>query len=261
MVEFERSITAAEVRSYYLNLTSDSGKRFGELFPEHRTKFVVIDGKGRATAAQKHNDNQFWGMLKNWFIDNDVQPGDRVSIKFDPDERRDGQNVVHLILEAASALRPKVQEEEAVPTAYPEATEIPISLEKQLEDFVASNLSLIEPGLVLFVDEDNRQGKQYPTDVGVIDLLCRRSDGSLLVIELKRGKSSDVVVGQISRYIGWVKVHMAKGAAISGLILTHDKDESLKYAVLAHASLALKYFRLRLELVSEEQLKQDDVAF
>lgn len=149
MVEFERSITAAEVRSYHLNLTSDSGKRFGELFPEHRTKFVVIDGKGRATAAQEHNDNQFWGMLKNWFIDNDVQPGDRVSIKFDPDERRDGQNVVRLILEAASALRPKVQEEEAV----------------------------------------------------------------------------------------------------------------LKYAILAHASLVLKYFRLRLEPVSEEQLQQDDVAF
>ena len=260
MVEFERSITVAEVRSYYLNLTSDHGRRFGAEFPEHRTKFVVIDGKGRATSTQKHNDNQLWGMLKNWFIDNDIHPGDRVKVRFDPDERKDGQRVVYLIPETTNVPRPPNPEEEIVPSPYPEATEIPIGLEKQLEDFVASNLSLVEAGLVLYVDEDNRQGKQYPTDVGVIDLLCRRPDGSLLVIELKRGKSSDAVVGQISRYIGWVKVHMAKGAAVSGLILTHDKDESLKYAVFAHSSLVLKYFRLRLELVSEDQLQQGDNA-
>ena len=179
MIEFERSITAAEVRSYYLNLTSEHGRRFGAEFPEHRTRFVVIDGKGRASFSQKHNDNQFWGTLRNWFIDNDIHSGDRVKVKFDPDERRDDQHVVYLIPETTNSLRPLIPVEDSVPSPYQEqeATEIPLGLEKQLEDFVASNLSLVEPGLILYLDEDNRQGRQYPTDVGVIDLLCRRPDG------------------------------------------------------------------------------------
>ena len=253
MVEFERTITASEVRSFYLNLTSDIGRRFGDEFPEHRTKFVVVDSKGRLTSAQKHNDNQLWGMLKNWFVDNEIQAGTRVSVRYDSAERKDGQYVIHLIPESSTQL-PADLEMKTVTDTYALAAEIPISLEKQLEDFLASNLTLIEPGLTLFVDDDNRPGKQYPTDVGVIDLLCRRADGSLMVVELKRGKSSDVVVGKISRYIGWVKSRMAKGTEVSGLILTYSKDESLMYAVFAHPNLTLRHFRLKLEFVSEDQL-------
>jgi hypothetical protein len=74
------------------------------------------------------------------------------------------------------------------------------------------------------------------------------------VIELKRSRVSDVVVGQISRYIGWVKKHIAGESEVCGLILCHDRDDALKYAVYAHPSLSLRYFRLRLELVNEEQL-------
>ena len=89
MVEFERTITASEVRSFYLNLTSDIGRRFGDEFPEHRTKFVVVDSKGRLTSAQKHNDNQLWGMLKNWFVDNEIQAGTRRNGDHLPGQLRD----------------------------------------------------------------------------------------------------------------------------------------------------------------------------
>jgi len=262
VIEFQRTVTEAEVRSCYLNLTDDAGNRFGQQFPLHRTKLAVIDGSGRATYAHKHHGNQLWGTLRNWFEQNNISPGTRITVRFDPDERREGLQVIHLIPESfesratSDAMPTPVAQPEAPagrPTPGEAATEIPLSLERQLEDFLASNLDLIESGLSLYTDDEGRTGKQYPTDVGVIDLLCRRANGDLLVVELKRSRSSDAVVGQVSRYIGWVKRHVATDEAVTGLILTHDSDEPLEYAVLGHPLLSLHHFRLRLELVPEPQ--------
>lgn len=254
MIEFERTIGSSEANSWYLNLSDGHGRPFGpDLDLAHRTKIAVRDGSGRVTFAQKHHANQLWGMLKNWFIDNAVVAGTRVRVRFDPDERHDGLPVINLVPEGlVSAPEPELAPPAADASRY--ASEIPISLERQLEDFLAANPGLIEPGLVMYQDEDGRPGKQYPTDVGVIDLLCRRKTGQLLVVELKRSKVSDVVVGQISRYIGWVKKHIASDADVAGLILCHERDDALKYAVYAHPNLSVRYFKLRLELVSEDEM-------
>jgi hypothetical protein len=256
MIEFERTIGASEVNYTYLNLSDDRGRSFGPDFDlEHRARVAIRDSLGRITTAQKHHANQLWGTLYNWFTDNDVQPGARVRVRFDPGERHNGLPVIHLLREADVGVPPPsspAPEAAVVAPAY--ASEIPVRLERQLEDFLAANPGLIEPGLLLFRDEDGRPGQQYPTDVGVIDLLCRRPSGELLVIELKRSRISDVVVGQVSRYIGWVKKHLAEGAQVSGLILCHERDEGLKYAVFAYPNLGLKYFKIRLELVAEEEL-------
>lgn len=254
MIEFERTVGSSEANSRYLNLSDDRGRSYGpELGLPHRTRIAIRDGRGRVTYAQKHHANQLWGMLKNWFIDNDVSAGTRVLVRFDPHETHDGAPVLHLETEGHPSALPA--ELESRPEAVQQyASEIPIQLERQLEEFLAANPELIEPGLTMYRDEDGRLGQQYPTDVGVIDLLCRRQNGQLLVIELKRSRMSDVVVGQISRYIGWVKKHIARDSEVCGLILCHDRDDALKYAVYAHPSLSLRYFRLRLELVSEEQL-------
>jgi RecB family endonuclease NucS len=43
-----------------------------------------------------------------------------------------------------------------------------------------------------------------------IDILAVSKDGTcLLVVELKRGRASDVVVGQALRYIGYVQDELA----------------------------------------------------
>jgi len=64
--------------------------------------------------------------------------------------------------------------------------ELPLSLERQLEDFLAGNLGMLEDGLKIFRDEEKREGRQYPTDVGEIDLLCSRRTMKYLLFELKR---------------------------------------------------------------------------
>ena len=55
----------------------------------------------------------------------------------------------------------------------------------------------------------------------------------MVVVELKRRKSSDSVVGQTLRYIGWVDEHLADGRSVSGIIITHEYDDHLRYAVAA----------------------------
>ena len=256
MVEFQKLISQSELKATYLNMTDDRGKSHGaELDLKHRQKLVIVDCQGRKTSAQVHHDNQIWGTIYNWFADNGIKAGDRIKVRYDPIERHDELPVLHLEL---------IQVAQPVPLSPPfpehgegDSTEgplIPISLEKQLEDFLAANPTLIETGLSMYSDEDGRPGRQYPTDVGVIDLLCQRADGTLLVVELKRGRVSDEVVGQVSRYIGWVKAHLARDRSVAGLILTPEPDEDLKYAVQANPYLALRYFRIRLELVEEADL-------
>ncbi|MCD6492601.1 MAG: DUF1016 family protein [Archaeoglobaceae archaeon] len=249
-VEFVRRIGKAEISTKHLNLTDINGKTYGMHFPPHKTKFIVVDQGGRQFEAQKHHTNQIWGNLRKWYEANNIKEGDLIKVKFDPNERINNQYVLHLeIIE-----KPQISVEEREEKC---AAEIPLEFEKQLEDFIEANLKLIEPGLQLYVDDSGNKGRQYPTDVGNIDLLCVRPNGDFVIIELKRGKTSDKVVGQISRYVGWVKQNLAGNRNVYGIIITHDFDDKLKYAVMANDKLSIKYYRIKLEFVSEKQIKEE----
>ena len=110
-------------------------------------------------------------------------------------------------------------------------------MEKYLEEFIEENFDKIDFGakLELYQDEENT-GRQYPTPVGNIDLLAMdRNKKEFVVIELKKGRSSDVVVGQILRYMGWVKEHLAVDDYdqydVRGIIISKEKDDRLEYAL------------------------------
>ena len=64
------------------------------------------------------------------------------------------------------------------------------------------------------------------------------------------------MVGQISRYIGWVKENIARRETVNGIIIVHEFDEKLKYAVAAHDNLDLKYYRIQIEFISEDIAKE-----
>lgn len=67
---------------------------------------------------------------------------------------------------------------------------------------------------------------------GRLDLLAEDLDsGDLVVIEVKRGLGSDQVVGQITRYMGWVKKHLANDRKVRGTIVASAADERLVYSV------------------------------
>lgn len=99
-----------------------------------------------------------------------------------------------------------------------------LEIEKGIEDFYASRVSMLEPGLRLVPN-----GRQYSTPIGPIDLLCQASNGDYVVVEIKAAEAKDAVFGQILRYIGWV--HRDRGQApVRGIILASGFPEAARYS-------------------------------
>lgn len=98
--------------------------------------------------------------------------------------------------------------------------------EKWIEDSFVENLSMIEPGLTL-----EPGGRQYITEIGRIDLLCRGADGAVVVVEIKAGEAEDGVFGQILRYVGWASRNYEGGSeSVRGIILAGSFSEKALYS-------------------------------
>jgi RecB family endonuclease NucS len=100
---------------------------------------------------------------------------------------------------------------------------------------VVQYLDEIEPGLTL-VDQ------QLATPAGRLDLLCKDATGTYVVVEIKGDQGTDRIVGQILRYMGWVKE--SKGAGVRGIIVVQSRDPSLSYAIQATINIQIKEFRV-----------------
>jgi hypothetical protein len=127
------------------------------------------------------------------------------------------------------------------------------AMEMHLEEFIYKNWSKISWGSKLSLyKNDERDGRQFPAGTWSIDLLAEdKTNHDLVVIELKKGKASDVVVGQLSRYIGWVKENMAlKNQGVRGIIIAHEVDDSLKYAVKGIPNVEIKTYKVDFQLSS-----------
>jgi restriction system protein len=108
------------------------------------------------------------------------------------------------------------------------------AMEKHLEDFLVKNWAHTQFAKEFQVFEDNGiSGQQYPTDSGPIDILAISKDKkTILVIELKRGRASDVVVGQLLRYMGFIKDELAeKNQDVKGVIIALEEDARLHHAL------------------------------
>lgn len=107
-------------------------------------------------------------------------------------------------------------------------------LEKQLETFLVDNWKSTELGQQydIYTDEDGAQvGQQFKTDTGPLDILAISKDKKeLLVVELKRGRVSDVVVGQILRYMGYVQ-EIAPNQTVKGAIIALEDDLRIRRAL------------------------------
>ncbi|MEP6574577.1 MAG: endonuclease NucS domain-containing protein, partial [Gemmatimonadota bacterium] len=108
-------------------------------------------------------------------------------------------------------------------------------LERHLHQFIRDNwqqTSLGEQWKLYEEDADPEAGYEYPCGaIGRIDLLARhRSDGRWLVVELKRNFTGDQALGQVLRYMGWVKRHLAGvHEKVEGLLIAREADAALSY--------------------------------
>ncbi len=125
------------------------------------------------------------------------------------------------------------------------------SLESHLRDFLARNLGTINvhsSRLRLYSDGSGRTGVEFPTDVGPIDILAVDESGNLFVFELKLSRGPDRAMGQLARYMGWVKKTLAGQKEVFGIIVAKNMDEKLRYASLAVPNVKLWEYEVKFQL-------------
>ena len=127
------------------------------------------------------------------------------------------------------------------------------ALEKHLEDFLVQNWAQTDlgKGYDIFAEDGELVGKQYPTDTGPMDILAIKKDKSeLLVVELKKGRASDVVVGQVLRYMGFAMQDLAEpGQSVRGVIIALEDDKKLRRALAVTPTVDFYRYQISFKLL------------
>ena len=122
-----------------------------------------------------------------------------------------------------------------------------VTLEQYLEDLLAEQWDTLPWADQLeYIDRQVVCGT-----LGRIDILARnRTGGEYVVIELKRDQGDDEVVGQVSRYMGWIKQRRAdqEGVGVRGIIVAHKATSRLRSAVLPHPNISLYVYQFSVAL-------------
>ena len=128
------------------------------------------------------------------------------------------------------------------------------ALEKHLEDFLVANWNQTPLGKKYDIYEDEENfGQQFPTDTGPIDILAISKDKKeVLVVELKKGRASDSVVGQIQRYMGYVTEFVAEdNQQVKGVIIALDEDQRIKFALKVAPNIEFYRYEVKFDLIKE----------
>ncbi len=127
------------------------------------------------------------------------------------------------------------------------------AMEKHLEDFLVRNWAQTELGkeFDIFEEDGLLVGQQYLTDSGPLDILAVSKDKKkLLVVELKRGRASDTVVGQILRYMGYVQEELAEPEQqVVGVIIALEDDPKMRRALTMIPSVDFFRYEIDFRLV------------
>ena len=128
------------------------------------------------------------------------------------------------------------------------------AMEKHLEAFLVANWDKTPLGKSydIYQDDGDAVGQQYMTSVGTIDILAQSKDKTkLLVVELKRGRASDVVVGQTLRYMGYVQTELADGGqTVEGAIIALEDDKKLRMALVPVPAVTFYRYEVTFTLTS-----------
>ena len=171
-------------------------------------------------------------------------------VEYDDDaETKSGIKAIKLLLSVEDA-------EHILPTSkdHP-APESSFMFERHLEDFLVTNWQHTNLGATHSIYEENGElvGRQYRTDTGPLDILALRNDGKeFLVVELKRDRASDEVVGQTLRYMGWVKKNLCTDdQEVRGCIVALSGDPKLENALHTLETIDFLRYEVSFKLIQE----------
>ena len=125
------------------------------------------------------------------------------------------------------------------------------ALERHLEDFLIHNWAQTPLGREydIYQDEEN-VGRQFPTDTGPIDILAiSKNKNEILVVELKKGRASDSVVGQIQRYMGYIAEEIAEEhQRVTGVIIALEDDLRIRRALKVAPNIDFYRYEVKFDL-------------
>ena len=139
-----------------------------------------------------------------------------------------------------------------------EPQEACFALEYQLRDFLAQNIGAVNvlgKKLKLYVDPSGRDGIEYPTAVGPMDILAIDDSGAFYIFELKRARSPDHAIGQLARYMGWTRQTIGKNTEVFGIIVAKEIGDKLRYAISAVPNVTLFEYAVEFHLKLANNLK------
>lgn len=137
----------------------------------------------------------------------------------------------------------KPPEEEQEPQGSAE-----FAYESDLRHYLAKNLLVIEPGLTLY-EEEGINGIEFPVGGRFIDILAVDANHDFVVVELKVSRGYDRVVGQLMRYLAWIRKHQAEpGQQVRGIIVAREISQDLLLACSLLGNVQLFEYELSLQL-------------
>lgn len=129
------------------------------------------------------------------------------------------------------------------------------ALETHLEEFLVKNWHHTEIGKHYDIYEVDGElvGQQYhcgTESMDIIDILAISKDRKeLLVVELKKGRASAVVVGQIQSYMGYVKEFLVeKDQTVKGVIIAHEDDVRIHRALAVTQNIDFYTYKVSFKL-------------
>ncbi|UWG49199.1 hypothetical protein AArcCO_4024 (plasmid) [Halalkaliarchaeum sp. AArc-CO] len=103
--------------------------------------------------------------------------------------------------------------------------------------------------------DDPEAGVEFSTGIGRPDiLLTHTSEPKVCVLELKKGSTSDRAVGQLLRYVGWVRGNLkdlegvSPNADVEGRLVVNEPSEKLEYAISVVPELMLYEYEMQVTL-------------
>lgn len=121
------------------------------------------------------------------------------------------------------------------------------AFERDLRNYLAKNLSLIELGLNVYQEEEF-SGIEFPVGGRFIDILAKDKNDGFVVIELKVSRGYDRVIGQLLRYMAWVQQNLAANRQVRGIIVASDVTDDLRLAASLIQNVLLFEYTIAMKL-------------
>ncbi|MCL9815279.1 hypothetical protein [Natranaeroarchaeum aerophilus] len=130
--------------------------------------------------------------------------------------------------------------------------------EKHLQQYLVNHwgqIDLSEQWMIYSDADDPEAGVEFSTGIGRPDiLLTHTSEERVCILELKKGRTSDRAVGQLLRYVGWVRDHLedledvSADADVEGRLIVSEPSEKLEYAISVVPELTLYEYGMEVTL-------------